>query len=120
MAAIMPPYPHVFNGYQLAEFRWRFFLGISGALLVLGLPFFFRVSGSIADAPNRTSGGLLLVLALVGAIPALGQFLKVRGAIEAVYGAQLGWGWGLGVFLASWLLEGVTAVRLIHASYRLR
>jgi hypothetical protein len=106
MVAIWPPYPHLLNGYQSSEFRWQFFLGISGVVAVLmGL--------SSGRWPTRVVGGLLLVLALVGAIPALWQFLKVRGAIAAVYDASLGWGWGLGIFLAGWGLVGAIGGRLL-------
>ncbi len=101
MITILPPYPHVMNGYQSAEYRWRFVLGISGALAVLSSLFIRRL-------PAPVVGGLLTTLALAGSVPALWQFLKVRGAIEAVYGSNLGWGWGLAVFLAGWGLVGLT------------
>jgi hypothetical protein len=106
MVAILPPYPDVLKGYQSAEFRWQFILGVGGALVVLASLFSGRL-------PARVVGGLLVALALVGAIPALWQFLRVRGAIEAVYGASLGWGWGLGPFLVGWGLVGVVGGRAL-------
>ena len=105
MAALLPPYPQVLNGYQLAEFRWQFILGTGGALVVLATPLSKRL-------PVQVVGGWLVALALAGAIPALWQFLQVRGAIETSYDASLGWGWGLGVFLAGWGLVGAAGWRL--------
>jgi hypothetical protein len=133
MMALLPPYPDLLRGYQSPEFRWQFLLGTSGALVVL-LSFF--LASLPALWPQKTSpetisldhnnprqlserwpaaitGGALVVLALVGAIPALWQFLEVRGAIEAVYGTSLGWGWGLGVFLAGWGLVGAAGGRVL-------
>jgi hypothetical protein len=112
MLALLPPYPHVLNGYQSAEFRWRLVLGASGVLLVLGLLLASHLDRLDAYESNRVVGGLLLALGLVGAVPALWQFMTLRGAIEAVYGARLGWGWGLGVFLVGWALVGVAGARL--------
>ena len=105
MAALLPPYPQVLNGYQLAEFRWQFFLGTGGALVVLATPLSKRL-------PVQVVGGLLVALALAGAIPALWQFLQVRGAIETSYDASLGWGWGLGALLAVGGLGGAAGWRL--------
>jgi hypothetical protein len=104
MVAILPPYPDLLRGYQSAEFRWQFILGVGGVLVVL-------LSVTSGRRPPRSVGGLLVALALVGALPALWQFLKVRGAIEAVYDARLGWGWGLGLFLAGWGLVGVSGLK---------
>ena len=106
MLAILPPYPHLMNGYQSAEFRGRFFLGVIGTLVILPSCFGQRW-------PVRLVGGALVTLAMVGVIPALWQFLKVRGAIEAVYGASLGWGWGPGLLLAGWGLVCATGWRML-------
>jgi hypothetical protein len=104
MVAILPPYPHTLTGYRTGEFRWRFLLGVSGSLAVI-------VSGFSSRWPGRVVGALLVLLALAGAAPALWQFLEVREAIEGVYGASLGWGWGLGLFLMGWGLVSVTGAR---------
>jgi hypothetical protein len=106
MAALLPPYPHVFDGYKTAEFRWRFVFGASGALLVLVAWFSRRWS-------ERFFGGLLTALAFLGLIPPLGGFLAVRGTIENVYGSSLGWGWGLGLFLVGWGLVALIGVRML-------
>jgi hypothetical protein len=99
MIAIAPPYPHLVNGYRSPEFRWQFALSVSGVFAVVTSRFSERL-------PGHTVGGMLVVLALVGALPALWQFLKVRAPIEAVYGADLGWGWGIAFFLAGWITVG--------------
>jgi hypothetical protein len=54
-----------------------------------------------------------VVLALLGALPALWQFLEVRNPIEAIYGAKLGWGWGVPVFLAGWVTVGAVGGTLL-------
>jgi hypothetical protein len=98
MVALLPPYPHVLDGYRMPEFRWQFILGTSGTLLVLLCAWFsHRLS-------EKVLGGLLIVLALIGAVPPIWQFLTIRGHIEAAYGTSLGWGWGLGVFVIGWAL----------------
>jgi hypothetical protein len=112
MLAILPPYPHVFDGYKSAEFRWRFILGVIGAVVVLAIPLVSRLFKSGRTLSNRVFGGLLLALTLIGTIPALWHFLQVRPAIEQVYGARLGWGWGIGVFLVGWVMVGVAGWRL--------
>lgn len=104
MVAILPPYPHTLTGYRSGEFRWRFILGVSGILAVF-------VSGFSTKWPGRAVGALLVLLALVAAAPALWQFLEVREAIEGIYGASLGWGWGLGLFLMGWGLVSAIGVR---------
>jgi hypothetical protein len=128
LLALLPPYPHLLTGYQSAEFRWRFILGFGGILLValiwlLASPLSpvvrrWRRGKSESNPPlsTRLVGGLLLLLALVGAIPSLWQFLTLRGTIAAVYGASLGWGWGLGLFLIGWVLLAATGGRLLLAA----
>ena len=106
MAIILPPWPDLLNGYR-AEFRWRFILGAGGMLAVLAsmwLASRWRV---------RVLGALLVGLALLGAVPALWQYLQVRGEIEAVYGASIGWGWGLAPFLVGWGLVAATGARAL-------
>jgi hypothetical protein len=134
MVALLPPYPDLLTGYQSAEFRWRFILGLSGILLVLFIWLFTspllpavvrqRLGRQQASTPSqrsrrcgatRPAGGLLVVLALVGAIPSLWQFLTLRSTIAAVYQDHLGWGWGLGLFLVGWGLVGLTGGWLMIA-----
>jgi hypothetical protein len=104
--AILPPYPHLLNGYRSAEFRWRFILGFGGCLWVL-------VSVFNKRWPDRVIGGSLVGLALVGTIPALWQFLQVRDPIASIYGACVGWGWGIGALFLGWGLVGVVGARLL-------
>ena len=109
MVTLLPPYPHMLNGFQSGEFRWRFVLGYSGALMVL-------VSWFSARWPARIVGALLVATALAGAVLAPWQFLAVRGTIEALYGSGLGW--GLAVFLIGWGLLSVTGGRLLITHVR--
>jgi hypothetical protein len=44
----------------------------------------------------------------------------VRGAIEAVYGEALGWGWGLGSFVIGWALIGTAGAWLLFRRPRSR
>jgi hypothetical protein len=106
MMAILPPYPSLFSGYRTAEFRWQFVLGVSGVLLV-------GISWLSPAWSLRLLGGMWVLLAFVGAIPALWQFLQLREAIAAVYGAALGWGWGLVPFVTGWTLIAVTGAWLL-------
>jgi hypothetical protein len=134
MVALLPPYPDLLTGYQSAEFRWRFLLGVSGILLVLLiwlltsplLPAVVRQRPGRQQATipsqrfhrrgaTRLVGGLLVVLVLAGAIPSLWQFLALRSTIATVYQDHLGWGWGLGLFLVGWVLVGGTGGWLMIA-----
>jgi hypothetical protein len=108
MLAILPPYPDLFQGYRLAMWRWRYVMGVGGALLAL-------LSAFSGRWPARLVGGLLLALALAGSLPALWQFLQVRNELEAAYGAGLGWGWGLPVFLIGWGLVGISGGRSLFS-----
>jgi len=101
---ILPPYPHLLNGYRLAEFRWRFVLGLGGCLWVL-------VSAVNRRWPSRVVGGALVGLALLGTVPALWQFWQVRDPTAAIYGTPLAWGWGIGALLLGWGLVGFVGVR---------
>jgi hypothetical protein len=104
--AILPPYPHVFDGYRSAEFRWRFALGVSGGLLIIILLAASNLLELSRTKEERTTGACLMLLAVVGAVPAVWGYFSVHGTIEAVYGAPLSWGWGMVVFLTGWFLVG--------------
>jgi hypothetical protein len=113
MVALLPPYPYIWNGYQHGEFRWRFVLGVSGLLFVMGSLFSPRLLKDNGRSWALLTGALLAGLALLGALPSLRQFLQVRGTIEALYGAALGWGWGLTAFLSGWIVVGVVGARML-------
>ena len=116
--AILPPFPNLLTGYQSAEFRWQFLLGVVGLLALVASSVPVRPSvlravaghwpGSSVVTMTGLVGVVRVVLALVGAIPALWQFANVRGEIELVYSTRLGWGWGLGVFLGGWGLVALS------------
>jgi hypothetical protein len=107
VSTVLPPYPHVFDGFRIAEFRWQFILSASAVLLILAGWFSARW-------PARVSAGLLLAGALVGAFPALWQFLNIRDDIASLYGSGLGWGWGLVLFLTGWALVGLIGIRRLQ------
>jgi hypothetical protein len=113
MVAILPPYPDLFRGYRLEEWRGQFVLGVSGVLVTLLGLVAPEVKALRGRWSARVAGGLLLALALGGAVPALWQFIQVRNEIEAVYGASLGWGWGIVVFLIGWGLVGAIGGRAL-------
>lgn len=63
--------------------------------------------------PRRVQSVLIILLALVGAVPALWQFVILRPLVVALYGESLGLGWGLiacEVGFGLLLLFGVFAV----------
>lgn len=111
--ALLPPYPYIWNGYQYTEFRWRFLLGVSGLLLVVGSLFSPRLLKDDGHGWVLLTGALLAGLSLLGAVPALRQFLQVRDTIEALYGAPLGWGWGLATFISGWIVVGAVGARTL-------
>jgi hypothetical protein len=111
MVAVLPPYPQLLQGVGPAESRWQFALGASGLVLV-------PLAGFSRRWPAPAVGGLLLALAVAGAVPPLWQFLQLRGVIASVYAARLGWGWGLVAFLLGWGLLGVVGARLAFADTR--
>lgn len=106
MVALLPPYPDTLTGFRTAGYRWRFIFGASGIVLAL-------LSLRVRRWPARLAGGALLVLAGLGAFPALWQFIQVRNELETVYGARLGWGWGVGALLVGWALVGAVGGRLL-------
>jgi hypothetical protein len=57
-----------------------------------------------------------MLLAVVGAVPAVWGYFSVHGTIEAVYGAPLSWGWGMVVFLTGWFLVGAMGGLLLAHS----
>jgi hypothetical protein len=118
LLAILPPYPDLFTGYRSPEFRWQFLLGSGGLLAWVASLVTAHLPASLASAghwprsfvlcPTTAVGVVRIGLALVGAFPALWQFVNVRGQIESVYGQRLGWGWGLGIFLVGWGLVALS------------
>jgi len=63
-------------------------LVVAGAALILLTPLARRLS-------SRPQGGLVALLALGGAVPALWQFAHLHPLIAALYARPLGLGWGL-------------------------
>ncbi len=78
-------------------------LVLGGALLTLLTPLMSRLS-------RRVWGGVVASLTLVGLLPALWQFARVRPLFGALYGRPLGLGWGVvvcGVGFGLLLLVGL-------------
>lgn len=63
-------------------------LVVAGAALLLLIPLARRL-------PARLQGGLVALLALAGALPALWQFARLRPLVMVLYARPLGLGWGL-------------------------
>ncbi len=79
---------------------------IVGVILTLLAPLARRFSPQLQSI-------LLLILALVGIIPATWQFVVLRPLVITLYDSSLGWGWGLIVCLlgfGSLLLSGVPGI----------
>jgi len=63
--------------------------------------------------PYRVWGGLIVLLALVGILPALWQFAAFHSRVAALYDEALGVGWGLVVCVLGFVLllaRGILAV----------
>lgn len=101
----LPPY-----GFYLApEYRVHLILAIGGVMLVLLTLLARRL-------PRRVWGFLVALLALVGAIPALWQFVLLRPLIVALYGNGFGLGWGLATCMAGFALLLISATLSISMS----
>jgi len=99
--AALPPY----GFYLAAEYRGHLILAVGGAVLVLLTLLSRRL-------PRPVWGGLVALLALAGAIPALYQFLLLRPLVVELYNTSLGLGWGLVacvIGFALLLLSGILA-----------
>jgi hypothetical protein len=68
-----------------------------GVLLVLLAPLARRIA-------TRAWGVVVALLALVGAVPALFQFARLRPLVVALYDRPLGLGWGLVACVAGFVL----------------
>jgi hypothetical protein len=93
----LPPYPFILQALGSDEFRRQFLMGI-GCLTVIGGMLLYR------RLPKAIVAGLLIVVALVGAIPTLWQFFSIRGALDSVYGQPIHIGWGLWLTAAGFLV----------------
>jgi len=82
--AALPPYEYLLDPL----YRGQLALAVGGLLLVLLTPLARRLS-------RRARGGLVALLALTGALPALWQFALLRPLVVALYGGAIGLGWGV-------------------------
>ena len=70
--------------------------------------------------PRRVWGGLLALLALMGASMALRQFLRLRPLVAALYGSPVGLGWGAILCVVGFALLLVLGVLAGSVSARAR
>ena len=94
---VLPPYPFILQALDSDEFR-RQFLMAAGCLAVIGGTLLYR------RLPRAVVAGLLIVVSLAGAIPALWQFFYIRSALDGVYGQPIHIGWGLWLTVAGFLI----------------
>jgi len=96
----------VYDSIASPEYRGQLILMIVGAVLVALTLFAPRL-------PHRVWGGLIVLLALVGILPALWQFTAFHPRVAALYDDALGLGWGLVVCVMGFVLllaRGLLAV----------
>jgi hypothetical protein len=78
-------------------------------LIVIGLAFVL-LTPLIGQLSQRVQSTLVVILALVGAIPALWQFAILRPLAADLYNQPLGLGWGLIVCVVGFVLLVLSAV----------
>jgi hypothetical protein len=96
----------VYDSIASPEYRGQLVLMIVGGVLVVLTLFTPRL-------PRRVWGVSIVLLALVGILPALWQFAAFHPRVAALYDDALGLGWGLIVCVAGFaliLVRGVLAV----------
>ncbi|MBL7184319.1 MAG: hypothetical protein ISS50_07715 [Anaerolineae bacterium] len=110
---VLPPYPFILQALNSDEFR-RQFLMAAGCLAVIGGTLLYRrLSRAIV-------AGLLIIISLAGAIPALWQFLSIRSALDGVYSQPIHVGWGLWLTVAGFLfMAGAGVWKLEVGSWKL-
>jgi hypothetical protein len=108
--ASLPVYDSIFS----LEYRAQLILTIVGVVLVLSNLF-------TPLLPRRVWGALVVLLVLVGVLPALRQFTTFYPRVVALYGDPLGVGWGLIVCIVGFALVLVRGILVIVAppSFRL-
>ena len=94
---VLPPYPFVLQALSSDEFGRQFLMGAGCLVIIGGTLLYRRLSRAIV-------AGLLIVVSLAGAIPALWQFLSIRSALDGVYGQPIHIGWGLWLTVAGFLV----------------
>jgi hypothetical protein len=96
----------IYDSILSPEYRGQLILMMVGGVLVFLTLFALRL-------PRRVWGVLIVLLALVGILPALWQFAAFHPRVAALYDDALGLGWGLIVCAAGFVLivaRGILAV----------
>ena len=96
----------IYDSILTPEYRGQLMMMIVGGGLVVLTLFTSRL-------PYRVWGGLIVLLALVGILPALWQFAAFHSRVAALYDEALGVGWGLVVCVLGFVLllaRGILAV----------
>ena len=102
---VLPPYPFVLQALSSDEFGRQFSMA-AGCLAVIAASLLYRRRSTEAHErlPRAVVAGLLIVVSLAGAIPALWQFLSIRSALDGVYGQPIHIGWGLWLTVVGFLV----------------
>jgi hypothetical protein len=96
----------VYDSILSPEYRGQLMVMVIGGVLVVLTLFTPRL-------PHRVWGGLIVLLALVGILPALWQFVTFHPRVADLYDDVLGVGWGLVVCVIGFVLllaRGILAV----------
>jgi hypothetical protein len=96
----------IYDSILSPEYRGQLILMMVGGVLVFLTLFALRL-------PRRVWGVLIVLLALVGILPALWQFAAFHPRVAALYDDALGLGWGLIACVAGFALilaRGILAV----------
>jgi hypothetical protein len=104
---VLPPYPFIFQALGSDEFRRQFLMGAGCLAIIVGSLLYRRL-------PRAIVAGLLIVISLVGALPALWQFFSIRSALDTVYGQPIQIGWGLWLTVAGFLVVAGTGLRKLE------
>ena len=118
---VLPPYPFILQALSSDEFGRQFSMA-AGCLAIIAASLLYRRRST--EAHERLSravvAGLLIVVSLAGAIPALWQFLSIRSALDGVYGQPIHVGWGLWLTVAGFLfMAGAGVWKLEVGSWKL-
>jgi hypothetical protein len=112
---VLPPYPFILQALGSDEFRRQFLMGAGCLAIIVGSLLYRRRSTEAHERlPRAIVAGLLIVISLVGALPALWQFFSIRSALDTVYGQPIQIGWGLWLTVAGFLVVAGAGLRKLE------
>lgn len=94
----LPPYPYVLGAFRSPEDRLPFWMSAAA----LGLTLAAACAGR--RIPARVAAAALVMLALVGVIPAVWQLMRLSEPLARLYGSPMQSGWGVVATVAGGLL----------------